>query len=156
MFNLQVTSILPTTFGVKWPIGSGVQNRFSNWRPRRPSWISVRNDFSIFFYLYVVPILPTKFRVDWPRGVGGDISLAKLLTTHDGRWLIAIAHHEHIVLSGKCSGVDNNTVLDREFWSKTSLTKTAFGSSKDSISIKQKISRGHYCSNLCKCNPRSN
>ena len=32
-----------------WPFGSGeVQNRFSKWTSRRPSWISDRNDFIYF------------------------------------------------------------------------------------------------------------
>ena len=68
-FDLQVTLMLPTKFGVNWPLGSGeeAKNRLSIWRP---SWISDRNDFSNF-YLHVTPMLPTKYRVNWPRGVGG-------------------------------------------------------------------------------------
>ena len=39
-FDLQVTQILPTKFRVNWPFGSGeeAKNRFSRWRPWRPSW----------------------------------------------------------------------------------------------------------------------
>ena len=50
IFDLQVTQILPTKFGVNWPFGSGneVKNRFSRWRPWQPSWISDRNNFSYF------------------------------------------------------------------------------------------------------------
>ena len=50
IFNLQVTLMLPSKFGVNWPFGSGeeAKNRFSRWRPWRPSWISDRNDFSYF------------------------------------------------------------------------------------------------------------
>ena len=45
----QVTPMLPTKFQVNWPIGSGeAKNRFSRWRPWRPSWISDQNDFSYF------------------------------------------------------------------------------------------------------------
>ena len=42
IFDLQVTLMLPTKFGVNWPLGSGeeAKNRFSRWRPWRPSWIS--------------------------------------------------------------------------------------------------------------------
>ena len=49
-FDLQVTLMLPSKFGVNWPFGSGeeAKNRFSRWRPWRPSWISNRNDFSYF------------------------------------------------------------------------------------------------------------
>ena len=40
----------PTKFGVSWLLGLGVEakNRFSRWRPWRPSWISDRHDFSYF------------------------------------------------------------------------------------------------------------
>ena len=46
-FDLQVTLMLPTKFGVNWPFDSGeeAKNRFSRWRP---SWISYRHDFSYF------------------------------------------------------------------------------------------------------------
>ena len=48
IFDLQVTPMLPSKFGVNWPFGSGeeVKNRFSRWPPWRPSWISDRHDFS--------------------------------------------------------------------------------------------------------------
>ena len=38
-FDLQVTPMLPSKFGVNWPFGSGeeAKNIFSRWRP---SWIS--------------------------------------------------------------------------------------------------------------------
>ena len=47
IFDLQVTPMLPSKFGVNWPFGSGeeAKNRFSRWRP---SWISDRHDFSYF------------------------------------------------------------------------------------------------------------
>ena len=50
IFDLQVTLMLPSKFGVNWPFGSGeeAKNRFSRWRPWRPSWISDRHDFSYF------------------------------------------------------------------------------------------------------------
>ena len=49
-FDLQVTLMLPSKFGVNWPFGSGeeAKNRFSRWRPWQPSWISDRHDFSYF------------------------------------------------------------------------------------------------------------
>ena len=44
IFDLQVTPMLPSKFGVNWPFGSGeeVKNRFSRWLP----WISDQHDFS--------------------------------------------------------------------------------------------------------------
>ena len=50
IFDLQATQMLPSKFGVNWPYGSGkeAKNRFSRWRPWRPSWISDRHDFSYF------------------------------------------------------------------------------------------------------------
>ena len=49
-FDLQVTPMLPSKFGVHWPLGSGeeAKNRFSRWRPWQPSWISDWHDFSYF------------------------------------------------------------------------------------------------------------
>ena len=50
IFDLQVTPMLPTMFGVNWLLGSGeeAKNRFSRWLPWRPSWISDRHDFRYF------------------------------------------------------------------------------------------------------------
>ena len=75
IFDLQVTLILPTKFGVIWPFSSGnevkidfqvgghgshlgfpirtilaifAKNRFSRWPPWRPSSIYDRHDFSYF------------------------------------------------------------------------------------------------------------
>ena len=50
IFDLQVTPMLPTKFGVNLPFGSGeeAKNRFSRRLPWRPSWISDRHDFSYF------------------------------------------------------------------------------------------------------------
>ena len=50
IFDLQVTTMLPTKFQVKWPFCSGeeVKNRFSRWPPWWPSWILDWNDFSHF------------------------------------------------------------------------------------------------------------
>ena len=50
IFDLQVTPMLPSKFGVNWPFGSGeeAKNRFSRWLPWRPSWISDRSDFTYF------------------------------------------------------------------------------------------------------------
>ena len=47
IFDLQVSPMLSSKFGVNWPFVSGVEleNRFSRWQP---SWISNRHDFSYF------------------------------------------------------------------------------------------------------------
>ena len=42
IFDLQVTPMLPTRFGVNWLLGSGEEAK------NRPSWISDRHDFSYF------------------------------------------------------------------------------------------------------------
>ena len=51
IFDLQVTPMLPSKFGVNWPFGSGeeAKNRFSRWPPWWPSWIFDRHDFNYFF-----------------------------------------------------------------------------------------------------------
>ena len=50
IFDLQVTLMLPSKFGVNWPFGSEeeAKNRFSRWLPWRPPLISDRHDFSYF------------------------------------------------------------------------------------------------------------
>ena len=49
VFDLQVTPMLPSKFGVNWPFGSEeAKNRFSRWRPWQPSWISDLHDCSYF------------------------------------------------------------------------------------------------------------
>ena len=72
-FDLQVTLMLPSKFEINWPFGSGeeMKNRFSRWRPWRPSCISYRHDLTIFD-LQVTLILPSKFGVNWPFGSGED------------------------------------------------------------------------------------
>ena len=65
IFEIQVTPLLPSKFGVNWHFSSGEEaiNRFSRWLPWRPSWISDRHDFTIFD-LQVTLILPSKFGVN--------------------------------------------------------------------------------------------
>ena len=55
--------MLPTKFGVSWPLGSAeeAKNRFLRWQPLQPLWISDWNDFS-YFDLLVIPMLPIKSR----------------------------------------------------------------------------------------------
>ena len=46
IFDLYVTPMLPTKFGVNWLLGLGVEGK-NRW-PWRPSWISDLHDFSYF------------------------------------------------------------------------------------------------------------
>ena len=69
IFDLQVTPMLPTKFGINWPFRSGeeVKNRFSRWRPWQ---LASHLGFPIgmilaIFDLQVTPMLPNKFRVNW-------------------------------------------------------------------------------------------
>ena len=50
--------MIPTKIQVNWPFGreDEAKNRFSIWRPQRPSWISDRNDFSFCFLIYKSPL----------------------------------------------------------------------------------------------------
>ena len=82
IFDLQVTLMLPSKFGVNWPFGSGevAKNRFSRWRPWRPSWISDQNILAIFD-LQVTLILPTKYR-QLAQGCRRCRLLKQLLTPH--------------------------------------------------------------------------
>ena len=73
-FGVQVTLMLPTKLKVNCPFGSGdeVQNRFSRWPPWRSSWISDRNDFSLFLST-CHQMLPTEFRVNDFNGSGEEV-----------------------------------------------------------------------------------
>ena len=73
IFDLQVTPMLPSKFEVNWPFGSGeeAKNRFSRWRPWRPSWI-FDGTILVIFDLQVTPMLPRKFGVNWPFGSGEE------------------------------------------------------------------------------------
>ena len=87
IFDLQVTPMLPSKFGVNWPLGSGekAKNRFSRWWPWPPSWISDRHDFS---YFCSTGHLDASYQVSSQLAQGCRRSrlLKQLLTQHDGRW----------------------------------------------------------------------
>ena len=72
-FNLQVSLMLPTKFGVNWPLGSGdaAKNRFSRWRPWQRFWFPIGMILPTFD-LHVTPMLPIKFRVKWLLGLGEE------------------------------------------------------------------------------------
>ena len=81
IFDLQVTPMLPSKFGVKWPFGSGeeAKNRFSRWRP---SWISDRNDFS-YFWSTGHPDASYQVSSQLATGCRRSRLLKQLLTPHD-------------------------------------------------------------------------
>ena len=107
IFDLQVTLMVPSKFGVNWPFGSGeeAKNRFSRWQPWRPSWISDRNDFSYFWSTSHPDASYQVKSSQLAQGCRRSRLLKQLLTPHDarrttddGHWLTTIAHHEHFVL----------------------------------------------------------
>ena len=77
--------MLPSKFGVIWPFGSGeeAKNRFSRWRPWRPSWISDRHDFS-YFWSKGHPDASYQVSSQLAQGYRRSRLLKKLLTPHDG------------------------------------------------------------------------
>ena len=106
IFDLQITLMLPSKFRVKWHFSSGeeAKNRFSRWRPWRPSWISDRHDFS-YFWSTSHPDASYQVSSQLAQRCRRSRLLKQLLTPHDGRrttddghWLTTIAHHEHFVL----------------------------------------------------------
>ena len=70
IFDLQITPMLPSKFGVNWPFGSGeeVKNRFSRWGHLR---FPIGTILAIFD-LQVTLMLPSKFGVNWPFGSGEE------------------------------------------------------------------------------------
>ena len=94
IFDLQVTPMPPSKFGVNWPFGSGeeAKNRFSRWQRWRPSWISDRHDFSNFL---------SRSHPDASYQVSSQLAqecwrsrlLKQLLTPHDGQRTTDIDHN---------------------------------------------------------------
>ena len=82
-FDLQVTPMLASKFGVNWPFGSGeeAKNRFSRWRP---SWISDRNDFS-YFLSKSHPDASYQVSSQLAKGCRRSRLLKQLLTPHNAR-----------------------------------------------------------------------
>ena len=69
IFDLQVTPMLPSMFGVNWLLGLGeeAKNRFSG--SHLEFLISM---ILAIFDLQVTPMLPSKFGVNWPFGSGEE------------------------------------------------------------------------------------
>ena len=80
-FDLQVTLILPSKFGVNRPFGSEeAKQRFSRWRP---SWISDRHDFS-YFLSTSHPDTSYQVLSQMAQVYKRSRHLKQLLTSHDG------------------------------------------------------------------------
>ena len=65
IFDLQLTPVLPTKFGVNWPFGSGEETKkhFQDGGPGGHLGFPIGMIFA-FFDLQVILMLPTKFRVN--------------------------------------------------------------------------------------------
>ena len=73
IFDLKVTLMLPSKFGVNWPFGSGeeAKNGFSRWLPCGHLGFPIGTILSTFD-LQVTLMLPSKFGVNWPFGSGEE------------------------------------------------------------------------------------
>ena len=89
-FDLQVTPMLSSKFGVNWPLNSGeeAKNRFSRWQPWQPSWISDLSNLATFD-LQFTQMLPTRYR-QLDQECRSSRLLKQLLTPHDGRQMTDI------------------------------------------------------------------
>ena len=85
IFDIQVTPMLRSKFGVNWPFGSEeeAKNRFSIWLPWWPSWISDQIDFS-YFLSTSHPDASDQVSSQLARGCRRSRFLKQLLTPHDG------------------------------------------------------------------------
>ena len=72
IFDLQVTLMLPSKFGVNWPFSSGEEAKNNFQDGGRGGHLGFRiGTILAIFDLQVTLMLPTKYQVNWPRGVGG-------------------------------------------------------------------------------------
>ena len=83
IFDLQVTPMLPTRFGVNWLLESGeeAKNRFQDGHHGGHLGFPICMILAIFD-LQVTPMLPSKFGVNWPFGSG------KAAKNRFSRWLL--------------------------------------------------------------------
>ena len=70
IFDLQVTLMVPSKFGVNWPFDSGKKKRKIDFQDGGHLGFPIGTILAIFD-LQVTPMLPTKYQVNWPMGVGG-------------------------------------------------------------------------------------
>ena len=72
IFDLQVTPMLPSKFGVKWPFGSGEEAKKIFQDGGHGGYLGFPIGMILaIFDLHVTLMLPIKYRINWPRGVGG-------------------------------------------------------------------------------------
>ena len=96
IFDLQVTLMLPSKFGVNWPFGSGeeAKNRFQD---GGHLGFPIGTIFAIFLSTSH-PDASNQVSSQLVQGCRRSRLLKQLLTLHDGHCLTIIAHHEHFVL----------------------------------------------------------
>ena len=72
IFDLQVTLMLASKFGVNWTFGSGEEAKIDFQDGGHGGHLGFPIGMILaIFDLQVTPMLPTKYQVNWPRGVGG-------------------------------------------------------------------------------------
>ena len=72
IFDLQVTPMFPTMFGINWLLGSGeAKIDFQNGCHGGHLGFSIGMILATF-YLQVTPMLPSKFGGNWPFGSGEE------------------------------------------------------------------------------------
>ena len=117
IFDLQVTLMLPSKFGVNWPFVSGeeAKNRFSRWRPWRPSLISDRHDFS-YFWTTGHPDASYQVSSQLTQGCRRSRLLKQLLTPHVGwhmtdDWRVNIKQYRPRSDAAECSLWSGSTLF---------------------------------------------
>ena len=67
IFDIQVTSMLPTKFRVSWPFGSGEEAKIDFQDGHHGGHLGFPIGMVLaIFILQVTSMLPTKFRFNWP------------------------------------------------------------------------------------------
>ena len=107
IFDLQVTPMLPSKFGVNWPFGSGEEAKidFQDGGHGGHLGFPIGRILAIFD-LQVTLMLPNKYRVNWPRGLGGVgfKSNCWRRPTDDARRTTDIDWPQWLTMSTSCSG----------------------------------------------------
>ena len=85
IFNLQVTLVLPSKFGVNWPFSSGeeAKNKFSRWRHGSQLGFPIGTILAIFDLRH--PDASYQESSQLAQGCRRSRLLKQLLTPHDGR-----------------------------------------------------------------------
>ena len=74
IFDLQVTLMLPSKFGVNWPFGSGEKRKIDFQDGCHGGHLGFPiGTILATFDLQVILMLPSKFGVNWPFGSGEDV-----------------------------------------------------------------------------------